>query len=143
MSQHDMTATPSIRAAVMLSMCMVAGVASADYEVSRIGGVITAGDDVIGLRCPKGSAIVGFRFKAGTYVDRIQLKCAARLGRTTLGSATDGPGTVGLINPAELFVPGVSSREKTVFCPQHYVVRNFSAKSGYWLDTLQTFCRPQ
>lgn len=126
------------RAAVLLSGCLLAGAAVADYEVSRIGGVIKSGDAVRILGCRPGHVIVGLRLKAGTYVDIVQLKCAAPTSRTTLGSAVEGPSTGGLINPAEVLVPGVHSTEKTVFCPQHYVLSGIKARGGRYVDRINS-----
>lgn len=125
------------RFTVVTLLLLSASIARADYETSRIGGVVRYTERTDEVTCAAGSFVVGFRFKGGTYVDDIQLKCARPSGTNTLGRTFDGPSTTTTINAVEI-LPGVSSREKTVFCPQHHVVSGIKAQGGDYVDRINS-----
>jgi len=78
--------------------------------------------------------IVGLWVKGGTYVDQLGIMCAPILRNGSLGTNRNGPKTPE--GASVSFLPGVSSREKTVLCPANFELGGIKAHGAEYVDRI-------
>ena len=102
----------------------------ADYSTNWVGG--QGGINFGGIKCPKGSVIVGLRVGAGNYVDMLQTMCSGVGRRSISGDNFDGDFHGSIPTPA------FNLSEKQIFCPKNYRLSGLKVNAGFFIDKIRS-----